>query len=124
MTWPSPGIQIGSCIRMTPGATEPALAWPGLLLAGLVAPAGAWAVARGVLEIIVAMHLRKVIDDEWVLALSGILSIAFGALLLAKPMEGALVIGVIIGCFLFVYGLAAILFSLRLRTLGNRLRGA
>jgi uncharacterized membrane protein HdeD (DUF308 family) len=98
-----------------------ALVWPGLVLATLLALVGAWAVARGVLEIVAAIKLRKVLDDEWILGLSGALSIAFGALLLAKPLEGLMVIGIIIGCFLFVYGLAATAFSLRLRSLRNRL---
>jgi uncharacterized membrane protein HdeD (DUF308 family) len=98
-----------------------ALAWPGLVITTLLMLVGAWAVARGVLEIVAAIKLRKVLDDEWILGLSGALSIAFGAVLLAKPLEGAVIIGIIIGCFLFVYGLAAVVFSLRLRSLRNRL---
>ena len=98
-----------------------ALAWPGLVLATLLALVGAWAVARGVIEIVAAVKLRKILEDEWILGLSGAVSIAFGILLLAKPMQGLLVIGVVIGCFLFVYGLAAVAFSLRLRALRSRL---
>jgi uncharacterized membrane protein HdeD (DUF308 family) len=98
-----------------------ALAWPGLVLATLLAIVGAWAVARGVIEITAAIKLRKVLEDEWILGLSGALSIAFGVLLLAKPLAGLVVIGVVIGCFLFVYGLAATAFALRLRALRNRL---
>jgi uncharacterized membrane protein HdeD (DUF308 family) len=101
-----------------------ALAWPGLLLATLVALAGAWAVARGVIEIVAAVKLRRILEDEWILGLSGALSIAFGVLLLAKPLSTLHVIGIVIGCFLFVYGLAATVFSLRLRALRNRLPAA
>jgi uncharacterized membrane protein HdeD (DUF308 family) len=99
-----------------------ALAWPGLVVTTLLAIVGFWAVARGAIEIAAAIKLRRILEDEWILGLSGALSIAFGVLLLAKPLAGMLVIGVVIGSFLFVYGLAAVAFSLRLRSLRNQLR--
>lgn len=98
-----------------------ALAWPGPLLATLVIFVGAWAIARGIVEIAAAIKLRKVIDDEWLLALSGAFSVAFGILLLSKPIEGILAISMVIGCFLFAYGLAAVAFSFRLRSLRKNL---
>jgi uncharacterized membrane protein HdeD (DUF308 family) len=101
-----------------------ALAWPGLVVTTLLMIVGAWAVARGAIEIAAAIKLRRVLEDEWILGLSGALSIAFGVLLLAKPLTGMFVIGIVIGCFLFVYGLAATAFALRLRALRARLPGA
>jgi len=47
---------------------------------------------RGVLEIIAAIKLRKVIDGEWLLILSGLLSVAFGVLLFLRPGVGALAV--------------------------------
>lgn len=99
------------------------LARPTILIETLLLFIAVWAVVRGVLEIAAAIKLRHVIDDEWFLALSGIFSIAFGALLLAKPLTAALAIGMVIGVFLFMYGLVAIGLSLRLRSMRNRLSG-
>ena len=39
---------------------------------------GAWAVLRGVFEIVTAIQLRKEIDNEWSLVMSGIISIVLG----------------------------------------------
>ena len=51
-----------------------------------------WAIVIGVLQLYAAMQLRKVINNEWWLILSGLLSIAFGAVLIAWPGTGALAV--------------------------------
>src|SRR5215471_18697761 len=49
-----------------------------------------WAIIIGALQIWGAIALRKVLQHEWLLILNGVLSIAFGAILLAQPGAGAL----------------------------------
>ena len=49
-----------------------------------------WAIIIGVLQLYAAIQLWKVIDNDWWLILSGLLSIAFGAVLIAWPSTGAL----------------------------------
>src|SRR6185369_6144718 len=63
---------------------------PGLTALVLLMFIAGWAIVVGVLEIWGAIQLRKEIDGEWWLILSGLLSIAFGALLFARPGPGAL----------------------------------
>ncbi len=49
-----------------------------------------WAIATGLLQIVAAFRLLKEIEGEFWLALSGLVSIAFGLLLMARPGAGAL----------------------------------
>jgi uncharacterized membrane protein HdeD (DUF308 family) len=58
----------------------------------------------GVLQVWGAIQLRKEIDNEWLLTLSGLLSIAFGVLLIAEPGAGALSVVWIIGSFAMLVG--------------------
>jgi uncharacterized membrane protein HdeD (DUF308 family) len=104
------------------GAGIIALVWPGLTLFVLLVIIASWAIARGVFEIIAAIRLRKVIDDEWALILGGVLSIAFGLLILLRPDAGALAIALLIGSFMMVQGFFAILLALRLRGVYHRLK--
>jgi uncharacterized membrane protein HdeD (DUF308 family) len=94
--------------------------WPGLTAVVLLVIIALWAIVRGVLEIIGAITLRKIIQGEWLLILSGVLSIGFGVLLLLQPAAGALAVMWLIGIYMIAFGITTIAPSLRLR----RLRGS
>jgi uncharacterized membrane protein HdeD (DUF308 family) len=68
-----------------------------------------------VLEIWGAIQLRKEIEGEWWLILSGLLSIAFGALLFARPGPGALALVWVIGAFAILHGCTLIGLAFRLK---------
>lgn len=90
--------------------------WPGITALVLVLFIAAWAILTGVLEIVAAIRLRKVITGEWLLALSGLLSVAFGVLALAFPAAGAVGIAFILGAYAAAAGIVLIALSVRLRT--------
>lgn len=95
-----------------------ALVWPritGLTLLFLIA---AWAIITGVLEIVAAVRLRKLVTGEWVMALAGLVSIAFGILVLVAPGTGALAVAWLIGVYAIVFGILLIALGLRLRAHG------
>jgi Short repeat of unknown function (DUF308) len=62
-----------------------------------------------------AIELRKIFDDEWLLGLTGVLSIVFGAILIAKPGAGALALVWVIGWFAIMFGGLYIALAFELR---------
>jgi uncharacterized membrane protein HdeD (DUF308 family) len=72
------GIAAGVLTLLIPSITAIALLY-------LIA---AWALVTGALEIAAAIRLRKVISNEWLLALSGVASLIFGVLLIVFPRAG------------------------------------
>jgi len=69
-----------------------AFVMPGLTAIGLLILIACWAMVTGILEIVAAIKLRKLITNEWMLVLAGIASVAFGVVLLLQPAAGALVL--------------------------------
>ncbi len=93
------------------------LIWPGITALVLLYVIAAWALVTGVLEIAVAIRLRKAIKGEWLLILSGILSVALGVMLVLWPGPGALALVIWIGAYAFVFGALLLALGLRLRSL-------
>ena len=93
------------------------LIWPGLTVIGALLLIAFWAIMTGVFEFITAVRLRDEIRGEWLLALIAILSMAFGLLLVAFPVTGALSVILIIGAFAFASGALMIALAFKLRSL-------
>src|SRR5262245_7075631 len=86
---------------------------PGLTALALLAFIACWALFMGVFQVAAAIRFRKVIPNEWMLVLSGVLSIAFGALMLARPGAGALAVVWIIGWYATLSGLMQLVLGFR-----------
>jgi uncharacterized membrane protein HdeD (DUF308 family) len=69
------------------------------------------------MEVIGAIRLRQVIQNEWALIFSGVLSVIFGALLIAQPGAGALAVVWLIGIYAVIFGVAMLALAWRLRGL-------
>ncbi|SFJ63357.1 HdeD family acid-resistance protein [Planctomicrobium piriforme] len=102
------------------GAGLVAIFYPGLTALVLLWVIAFSSILHGVFEIAAAVSLRKVIQDEWILVLSGVLSVGFGAVLLAAPREGALALVLLIGAYMIGMGVLAVALSLRLRHLAQQ----
>jgi uncharacterized membrane protein HdeD (DUF308 family) len=92
---------------------------PGLTTFVLLYVIAFWAIVTGVLEIVAAIRLRKEIQGEWMLALSGIVSLIFGVLLLLFPATGALTVAWLIGIYAILFGVMLLSLGLRLRKHGT-----
>jgi uncharacterized membrane protein HdeD (DUF308 family) len=91
--------------------------WPGVTALALVWFIAAWAIVTGVFEVAAAIKLRKAIRGEWLLALSGVLSVAFGLLVFAFPGAGAVGIAWMLGAYAAAGGILLIGLAVRLRTM-------
>lgn len=60
------------------------------------------------------MQLRKEIEGEWLLGLSGIASVVFGVLLVGFPSAGALAVLWIIGAYSILFGILLMILTFRL----------
>ncbi|HTI63742.1 MAG TPA: DUF308 domain-containing protein [Gemmatimonadaceae bacterium] len=99
-------------------------AMPAITAVALLYLIAAWAIVRGVVEITMAIQLRKVVTGEWLLALAGVLSVLFGVFLVAYPAAGALAVMLWIGVWAIVVGVVVLALAFRLRkwseTMGAR----
>jgi uncharacterized membrane protein HdeD (DUF308 family) len=91
--------------------------WPGVTALALILFIGAWAIVTGAIEVAAAIKLRKEIRGEWLLVLSGLLSIAFGILVLTFPFAGAVGISWVLGSYATIGGIILIMLGVRLRSL-------
>jgi uncharacterized membrane protein HdeD (DUF308 family) len=81
----------------------------------LVLLAATWAIMTGIFEIVTAIHLRRILQREWLLVLAGIFSIVYGALLAIFPVAGAVWFVFLIGAYALIFGVFMTIFGLRMR---------
>jgi uncharacterized membrane protein HdeD (DUF308 family) len=93
---------------------------PGLTALVLLLVIASWAIGVGVLQIVAAIRLRKEIEGEWALGLSGVLSVAFGILAARHPGAGALAVLWMIGGYAVAFGVLLIALGFRLRMVGQQ----
>lgn len=107
------GVAIGVLTFFWPAITALALLW-------LIA---LWAVLTGIFEIGTAIQLRKLVEGEWLLILSGALSVLFGLLLVALPSAGVLAVIWIIGAYAVIFGILLVTLAFRMRNFGKTIVG-
>lgn len=105
------GVAAGSLAFVAPGITALALLFY----------IAVWALATGVLEIALAIRLRKEIQGEWLLILAGLAAVLFGYFLLARPGEGALALLRTIAVFSVFFGGIFVLLGFKMRRFVKRM---
>ncbi|MBV8157371.1 MAG: DUF308 domain-containing protein [Dyella sp.] len=74
----------------------------------------AWLIVAGIYRIVFAIRVRKEIEGEWMIALSGVLAIVLGGLFVAYPAAGLLTIAIWIGVAALIYGVIQLVAGIRL----------
>ena len=88
---------------------------PAFTAVALLLLIAAWAIVNGVFEIAAAIRLRKEIENEWLLILSGVLSVVFGVYMVVNPGAGAMAVLWLIGVFAIAYGVLLVILSFKLK---------
>ena len=88
---------------------------PMIAALSLVLLFAAWAIVTGALEIAAAIRLRKEIEGEWLLGLTGALSIVLGIAVVAFPGAGLLGLVWWIGAYALIAGVLLLALAFRLR---------
>jgi uncharacterized membrane protein HdeD (DUF308 family) len=91
--------------------------YPGITAIALFYLIAAWAIVRGIFEIVAAIELRREISGGWTLVLGGISSIIFGLLFMAYPAPGVLALVWLIGAYAVVFAAVMIVLAFLLRGL-------
>jgi uncharacterized membrane protein HdeD (DUF308 family) len=106
LLWGLVDIGIGILTFVAPGATAMAL----------VIFIAVWAIATGVLQIVVAIRLRKEIEGEWLLIVGGLASVVLGILFMLQPGTGALALVWLIGTYAVIFGVLLVILAFKMRS--------
>ena len=92
-----------------------ALAWPGPTALVLVLIVGIWAVIAGFVEIAAAFQAGEPAGTRALFILGGLVSVAFGVVLCARPGLGAITLALLFGLFNLIYGVSTLVQGIELR---------
>lgn len=95
---------------------------PAITALALLALIAWWAVLTGILEIVAAIRFRRTIPGawEWLIALSGLLSVALGVLMLLFPTAGVLTVETWIAAYALIAGGTLLVLGFQLRGQASR----
>lgn len=94
-----------------------AILYPAPTMLALIVLVGVNALVTGIIDIVVALRVRMHIKGELLLVLSGIASVAFGAIVLMFPAgAGALALAWLVGVYAMVTGAMLVALSLNVRS--------
>lgn len=98
-----------------------ALVWPGPTALVLVLVVAIWAFVAGFAEIFAAFRSGETAGTRAMFILTGLVSIAFGAVLSARPGVGAVTLALLFGLFSMIYGVSQIVLGVQMRRTGRAL---
>jgi uncharacterized membrane protein HdeD (DUF308 family) len=100
-----------------------ALAWPAPTVLALVLIVASWALVSGLFEFLAGFRRGQVAGTRAQLTLGGLVSVAFGVVLFARPDMGAISLALLFGMFSLIYGVWQLTVGIDLRQTGKSLHG-
>jgi len=100
------GVVVGAVVLTNHAIGALALTW-------LVA---AWALSTGILEIIAAIRLRKIMTGEWLLLVAGVLSVILALLIITRPSLGVVLLVSWVGAYALISGFVLLGVAFRVRS--------
>ncbi len=110
------GVLFGVLVLARPGISTVVL---GVVLVMWFA---AWAIISGAMRVVMAFRLRKEIEGEFWLGLSGVLSILFGVILMTRPEAGVLFLLYLLAFWAIAVGVVMVIFAFRVKSFAGRAR--
>ena len=98
-----------------------ALAWPGPTALVLVLIVGVWAIVAGLAEIAAAFGHGEAAGTRALFILGGLITVAFGVVLCARPGIGAVTLALLFGLFSLIAGIWMLVQGTELRRTGKTL---
>lgn len=98
-----------------------ALVWPGPTALVLVIIVGAWALVGGIFEFFAGFRSGETAGTRAMFIFGGLVSVAFGVVLFARPGIGAVTLAILFGLFALIYGISQITLGVQLRQSGQTL---
>jgi len=92
-----------------------ALAWPGPTALVLVLIVGVWAIIAGLVEFFAAFRSGEPAGTRAMFILGGLITIAFGVVLCARPGIGAITLALLFGLFNLIFGIWMLVQGIELR---------
>ena len=92
-----------------------ALAWPGPTALVLVLIVGVWAIIAGLVEFVAAFRSGEPAGTRAMFILGGLVTIAFGVVLCARPGIGAITLALLFGLFNLIFGIWMLVQGIELR---------
>ena len=115
--WPVVGHSLLAVIDIAAGVV--ALVWPTVTALVLVLLVGFWAIAAGVVEFFAAFLREETAGQRAMFLIGGLISIAFGILLVDRPAIGAVTLALIFGLFLVIFGIWQLGTGIEMRRTGK-----
>ena len=101
------------CVIVLLGSSIGAMLWPRVAAVMLVFYIAGWAILAGLFKIITAIRIRREIKGEWMLGLSGLISILVGLILIFRPGAGVLAVAWLIGLYAIILGIFQLFLGLK-----------
>jgi len=98
-----------------------ALAWPGPTALVLVLVVASWAVLTGLMEVYAAFSTGEEAGTRAMFILGGLVSVAFGVVLFARPTMGAISLALLFGLFNLIAGSWTLTSGIELRRTNAKL---